>query len=214
MALVDPFIIRTEVTSEYLDKIESQLSEIIIQRLLNKRRRAQNNIFYTRIRPMCLVALRILGVLIVILTSWLTAIREYLGNSIFLNVAAISLGIASIWLAKNGQRMDARLAAFYRRIIDWSSKLHSRTMLKHARRVAPFVAEYTYASGKLVYRRIKNEKTSDVWQRAMTGFLVSGNGFTVWFKSESDAYPIGIALHDTAQPITEYLVQLAVQRNN
>lgn len=199
---MEQHIITTEITGAYLDKVERQLFDVFYHRLIEKDRKFRGGFFYTSIRPLCFVVLRIVCVLLIVLTSLLNFMRLYIGGYLIANIALLLFALIVLLLFKDKQKFDNGLASFNQRIFAWSARTHSRTMINRARKAIPFVAEYEINNGLVTYYRIKNEIRNRVWQREINGLEMSGAGFRIWFKNEVHPFPHMILLHEASQPAT------------
>lgn len=75
------------------------------------------------------------------------------------------------------------------------ARIHARTLLRQARRAAPFEAEYLLDGSRAVYARIGGEHRTVAWERTLAGWRHSAEHFTLLFKTETAETPHCVVLH-------------------
>ena len=85
------------------------------------------------------------------------------------------------------------------------ARIHARTLMRQARRAAPFEAQYRLDGTRAVYARIVGDHRSVVWERTLASWRHSGEHFTLLFKTETAEMPDCLILHDAPAPIEAHL---------
>lgn len=85
------------------------------------------------------------------------------------------------------------------------AKIHTRSMLKKAKRSVPFEAEYDFRDDLVVYFRRREEHSDLVWSRHLKGLSLSCDGFTLLYKKEKAVSPYLILLHPPSSELDAYL---------
>jgi hypothetical protein len=138
-------------------------------------------------------------VIVMLLTS--AALRQDNAETdgmLLLSLAFIALFVALLALFRKGPQAQQKMERMYWPLWNWSAKVRARTMLKLARKLAPFEAQYQAGPNQFSYSRSKDGKASTVWTRTLHGCCVDGDGFSLFFKQEHALIPYAIVLHQRA----------------
>ncbi|MES2048972.1 MAG: hypothetical protein V4447_11270 [Pseudomonadota bacterium] len=190
----------TNITAEFLNQVEIELVPLIYDQLL-KVRDLRSGVFYKKIYPFLFACIRPLSVfgLFLILSIYLMeeefALWHFAGAVFFLLGLLISFYFSA-------QKMEVRVKKMYQPYWRWLAKRLSKRMLKNAKKIAPFTAEYDLRDNLMIYLRVKDNTPSFVWWRQISGLSCSGNGFTVFFKNHRSYYPFAIILHNAQEELT------------
>ncbi|GGY79224.1 hypothetical protein GCM10007388_10300 [Pseudoduganella plicata] len=84
-------------------------------------------------------------------------------------------------------------------------------LLKNARTQVPFDAQYDFADDMATYFRIRDDTPHMQWTRRLEGFSLSGEGFTVLYRSRKSLSPHAFFLHEPSAPFEALLAHHGVQ---
>ncbi len=197
----------TQITADFLDRVESELISIFHDCLMAHRRRFMHPGFYS-----VLFALgKLLSASGLALSFLLCAMGGFIYHSVRIDVVFIllfSLLLAVFW---NKQKRMDKLWTSYRPYWMWLARKRANRMLKAAKKTAPFAAEYDFRGDLAVYYRTKNESAEFVWARKIKGFHLAGSGFTLLFKKQGAIYPYAIILHAPSTEFESYVDESGVR---
>jgi hypothetical protein len=91
------------------------------------------------------------------------------------------------------------------------SRMHARTMLMQAKRLAPFDACLVFDERSAAYTRVKNERAVPVWHRPLSGMRLAGPGFTLLYKNATAQVPHAILLHQPSAELDAWFDQQGVR---
>ena len=187
-----PLQLSKYISADFLDHLEKELVSILIQRNMMRRNRLVTSTYYAWLFRIALLACA-LGLA---LSLWAMTLST--GQKIYLLVFGLfallfAFGLVVFW---NKNWLLGKFAGFHVRLATWISAKMARRMLKTARRMVPFTAEYELRGRSLVYYRRRDDATTFSWARNLDGLGVKGNGFTLFFKKETTVYPHILVMHD------------------
>lgn len=201
------FQLNTNITVDFLTQVETALVSIFHERFLVY----QDRFHYRRIQRTLLVIVKflsLLGLVALLLTLAIDhASFKSDGEAIWL-IGVFLLLLALTWAPK---KLEEKRRRFFRPYWTWLSKRYAKGLLKKAKKIAPFVAEYDFRGDLATYYRTKNEKSQCVWTRKIHGYRLSGSGFTLFYKKEKSLHPYAIVLHDSAKEFELYLDALEIR---
>lgn len=200
--------IKANVTREQLTIINVQLQEIMLQRFLKKNKVFQLDFYTKKIEPVLFIVIRALSVLLFIISGILMFLPQDLFDSHELDIAAC-LGAAAfffIFSDRNRNIFNALLAGLNAKLFTWAAKTRATTILKQAKKLAPFQAEYDFHGNSLTYYRTKDDSASQIWNIKIKGYFMVMQGFTLLFRDETKPYPYSILLCSTEELVV-YLVE-------
>jgi len=138
------------------------------------------------------------------------------------DLALCAAGLAAAWFPHRRwaawvDRYTARRPRS--RLVSVMARINARTLLRQARRAAPFEAEYRLDGSRAVYARVSpqvdahmgKERRSVVWERTLAGWRYSGEHFTLLFKTETAEMPDCLILHDPSAPFAAHLEAHGIQ---
>jgi|GEM_PF-1845755 len=85
------------------------------------------------------------------------------------------------------------------------AKIHTTGLLKTARKLVPFDAEYTFDGDSVMYFRTVAGNKKFAWQRQLRGQRMSGPGFTLLLKNEKSMRPTVLILHQPSPDMNAWL---------
>ena len=92
----------------------------------------------------------------------------------------------------------------------WLARGISARMLRAARRATPFDAHYVFAGRTVTYTRATPAAATEVWQRTLQGWRVSGTGFTLVLHKPRTFQGI-IILHEPSARLDTWLAALGIE---
>ncbi len=195
---IDPLHLCSTIDAAEINRLEEALRTAFYERLLEDRRQrlARFGRFYkhrvTVIRWLCFAGLAVAAILA------LAGGLPYQGYRLELLFAVFFICIYAVNFAlpRNQQLNTAPWPPFWRTM----AKIHASGLLKVARKLAPFDAEYTFDGDSVMYFRTVAGNKKFVWQRQLRGHRVAGPGFTLLLKNATSMRPTMIILH---QPSAE-----------
>lgn len=88
---------------------------------------------------------------------------------------------------------------------------HARRLVKPARKLPPFVAEYRFAGLEVTYARIRGEIRTVAWKRPLAGWRRTGEHVTLLFKTATAEAPYCLILHAPSVEPGAYLEALGIR---
>jgi len=204
------FRLTKKVDADFLTQTEAVLYSIFRQRLLAYRDRFNYpKIYRASFGIAKLASLLGLTVSLAALTNsdvTFQSAGQWLGLILF-----FLLSLALTWDAK---RLEATRRKLFGPYWAWLAKKNAGRLLKRARKVAPFVAEYDFRGNLAVYYRTQHETSDLAWARRLSGHRIVGNGFTLFYKTEKSLQPYAIILHEPSIELDLYLDELGIRSIN
>lgn len=197
--------LQCDITDDCLAEVEPQLVAIILQRLIEKDRVLRNGFVEQKILPVLFVFVKVMSALLLILMLLMMLVGTGICNSLTKNVFLSLFVGAMLFVFWDRQRLDKKLKTFRDGLLVWAANKRGRLMLKHARKLAPFTAEYDFRGDLVTYYRVKNNKANFVWYRKIAGCCLVRPQFAVLFKDTKSPQPFAIILHSSAADLAAYL---------
>ena len=69
-------------------------------------------------------------------------------------------------------------------------------MLAHARKRAPFQAQYSIKGDLIAYFCGKNDNWQQLWSRRLKGYAILGQHVAVLFRKPTSLYPMMLIMHE------------------
>lgn len=209
--------LKTDISTDGLAQIEVELVSIFYECLMKYRSRIIHHriprLLSAAVKPLCL-----LGLLLSLLGSIASGVVftymefDYVFSCFFLiQLLFVLFFLFMLVLFWDKNKAEQRYSKIYVPYWMWLAKLRASSMLKVAKKTAPFTAEYDFRGDLAVYFRTKNEAAAFVWSRRIKGFHLAGSRFTLLFKKEKSNYPYAIILHDLSGALESYLTELGIQ---
>lgn len=86
-----------------------------------------------------------------------------------------------------------------------AARYQARSMLKQARKLAPFIAEYTFTGSAVTYTRVKDEDRAIAWTRPLADWRQTGDHVTLLYKTEAAELHDALILHTQPDELIAYL---------
>lgn len=198
--------LKTHISGEFLDRVETELLAILHDCLMAHRSR----FIYPKFRQFLFSLLKPLSILGLSVTFFLIATCRNL-YTIRLGIACGTFFAVTLALSWNKNKLAEKLDEFYRPYWKWLAKTRVKSMLRIARKMAPFDAEYDFRGDLAAYYRTTNESAKFVWVRRLKGFRLAGSCFTLFFKKEKSIYPYAIILHEASAEFESYLEEAGMR---
>jgi len=218
-----PLHLSTRVDAAFLDRAQQELEAVLqarmtaafVRRALAWRPRAlRHGTAFARWRLLRVVGSRawVIG-LSALSLAWLYFVLEAAPGADLLGSREADLGLGAAGLAaawfphrRWAAWVDRYTARPPRsRLVGLMARLNARTLLRQARRAAPFEAQYRLDGTRAVYARIAGDRRSVVWERTLAGWRHSGEHVTLLFKTETAEMPDCLILHDAPASFETHL---------
>jgi len=202
------FKINTGINTEFLDQAELELYSVYQDCLAEY---GKGFHFHPKIYSASLLYIKASSLLGLIVPSLFILTGKQLFDSTPIDIAVIVVSLFLLILSWNINKLKDRKRSLYRSYWQWLARVRTNTMLKTAKKTAPFIAEYDMRGDLAVYYRTQAEKSAFIWSRKIDGFRLSKNNFTLFFKKEKSIYPYAIILHEPSEEFASYLDALGVK---
>lgn len=107
-------------------------------------------------------------------------------------------------------KLEASIKKWSRRYAAKGCKKYSIRVMKQARKLTPFIAEYDIKGDLITYYRGKDNNWNIAWNRKLKGIAYQGYTQTVIFKKATSFYPVIIILHADSKPMQKVLKELGI----
>lgn len=202
---MDSLKLSADITDDLLATAEIELRDIILYRLRVKDLLLRNGFLEQKVLPVLFVFVKVMSALLLVIALLLVALGPGLCNSLAMDIFLILFAVVILVVFWDKQKLDKRLFAFREKLLMWAAKKRAQTMLKLAKKRAPFVADYDFRGDVITYYRVKNDKANFVWHRNIKGYCVIRERFALLFSDEKHPQPFAIILHASATELAAYL---------
>jgi hypothetical protein len=204
---IEPLLLCSTIDAAEIDRLEAALTDSFYERMLEDRRlRFRRAERISKLQPRIVRWLSITGFVAALVVAMAGGLPyqgyrlELLFAVFFVATWALSYTLprTHLWLVKPWP-------PFWRT----AARFHASRMLKAARKVVPFDAEYTFDGDSVTYFRTAGGMKKLMWQRPLRGARVSGPGFTLLLKHERAVSPTLIILHQPSAEMDAWLERQA-----
>ncbi|MFZ6653914.1 hypothetical protein [Undibacterium sp. TJN19] len=201
------FQLHTKVDAEFLDALEAELVETLHARFMAYRERYMQS----RMTLSLLLILKCICILGLALCVWVFALGgiPFHGIRIEFLFALFFLILLVLFWDKN--KLINRQGKVFKPYWSWLAKSHAKRMLKVARKILPFEAEYVFRDDVAVYYRISKAGSTLAWNRKVKHCYLSGQRATMLFKKPTSLYPYVLIQHDPPAALAAYLDEIGLR---
>lgn len=207
--------LQTTIDADMMAAIERCLRSVMYERLLQNRARffqhSPLRFFFSqsfnKVRNKLVVGLSLIGLTTTLASVDYAKLDMSIGSELWYAVFfACMLPMPLLF-----NRLDARarhpMPAFYQ----WMTSVLVNKLIGGAKNNVPFAARYEITENRACYARVCGDSVQPVWQhRTLYGVRMTGNGFTLLFKTPTSTAPHLIMLHGPSAQFEELLDRIGV----
>lgn len=203
--MADSMTIKSRVNASLLDRVEQECYQILYQQRLAYNERWYSSVPVTTALPV----LRRVGLLLSLLGIVLSVFylvypsacpRWYLAELFLLFFVAAALSFYVL------ARIEVRYISSMKQAGSRGCMRMARRLVSKARKIVPYVAEYSVKGDLLTYfRGMENDRWLQVWSRRIKGFAIMGETVTLLFRKPTSIVPTMLILHDNNEAVEPIL---------
>lgn len=179
------------ITSEFLQLVEPRIAELICSRMIARERHVENHLWYKSLNMFLYIIMLFVLFGGLILGAYSTFFDQSMCRSLWLSLVLMLICLILLYGFRSLRRFNSWMLPINHTKL--SKKLAHR-LLKTAKKIVPYVAEYEFKNDLVTYYRIKNNSAVLAWSRKLPAVKVEGEGFILYFGKEHYAHPQVIIL--------------------
>ncbi|MEP7156720.1 MAG: hypothetical protein ABI905_13155 [Betaproteobacteria bacterium] len=193
---------KTEITPAFLARAHEELVLALTNRGMAMQARWEAKI---RVPALLVLAQTILALVLIVLAY--IAIDLW-PNHIPMSLVGLGLFLLTLLFAL-GRLVKARRRISIA-VLRWAARTSADSLIKNARKQAPFTATYSCIGNAITYRRLKDDQLQEVWARNLGGVVLHGSTFSVFFRNDISQFVKMIVLHEPGAEWDAYLAGLGI----
>ncbi len=207
--MTNKFSISTPIDNDFLELVENECEKIIWQQRIKYNKRWLEMFFFKKTRSI----LRLTGLVVSILGAALCVFYLFYAGvcqrSYYIGLALlffILVGILFYYLPT----FDAKLKTRHINSGKKNSKKVAARMVKAAKKLTPFTAEYEIRGDWITYYRQKDDDWQLVWSRRLKGYVFTGEHATLFFRKPTSIMPTVLLMHNHNEIVKSVFDELTI----